>query len=158
MAEAKAEDERLVGDAQRQSHEMLADARQRADKIDSDARAHAERVTSEANEQAAQVNRDAEARRAELLSTLESERDQFAAKVDHLRDFESRFRGNFMSSLEEYLAKLRSATIEPDDVPTLMSAEDRSASATPRLDALLSKGRTASSTRPKTPDCVAFVV
>lgn len=152
VAEAKAESERLIGEAQKESHELVADARQRAEQIESDARSNAEQVendarsraeqvTNEANERADQVNRDAAARREEVFSTLEEEREKFAQQVDHLRGFESRFRETFTANLEDYLGKLRDGSIEPDDVPELMDDQERHGSATPRLDALLSKGQ-----------------
>lgn len=152
VAEAKADAERAVGEAQRQAHEVIADAQRRSEQLVSDAQSkanglvsdaeqHAERVTRDANAYAEQVNKDADARRQEVFATLENERDDFANKVDHLRQFESRFRETFISSLEDHLGRLRSGSMQPDDLPDLMNPGQRAASPTPRLDALMGKGQ-----------------
>ena len=75
------------------------------------------------------------------LDQLESpaERDEFRTKVDHLRDYESRFRETFLTSMQRQIDAVRSAQIAPDDLPELLRDDARGASATPRLDALLAR-------------------
>lgn len=141
IAEAKAEAERNIGEAQRQAHQTITDAQRRAEQAEAEARANADQVTRDASDRAAQVDRDSAARREELFTTLERERDEFANKVDHLRDFESRFRETFIAGLEDHLGRLRGGSAEPGDLPDLMNADQRKASPTPRLDALMGKSQ-----------------
>ena len=93
-----------------------------------------------AADRAAQVDKDAAARREELFTTLESERDELASRVDHLRDFEGRFRSTFTSNLQSHIDALTNNLIQPDDEPDLLKENMRGTSSTPRLDALLGKG------------------
>ncbi|MCC6496228.1 MAG: DivIVA domain-containing protein [Propionibacteriaceae bacterium] len=136
---ARAEAENVIDGANKKAHETLTDARTRADRIESEARVNAEKVTTEAQRRADAVNGQADARRAELFTALEQERDTLRGKVDHLRSFEATFRNNLANHLQSQIKALTEATLEPDDVPAILS-EPAPESATPRLDALLNEG------------------
>ena len=146
VAEAERQAAAKLEAAERQTQEMLLDARTRGDRVESEARVNAEkltadtnalveRLTSEAQANHDRVNSDAEARRAELFTTLESERDEFHGKVDRLRSFEADFRGRLTGYLRKQVEKVENDVWEPEDKPSLL--EERGASSTPRLDALL---------------------
>jgi DivIVA domain-containing protein len=139
VSTARAEAETVIDNANKKAHETLTDARTRADRVESEARVNAERVTTEAQHRADAVNGEADARRAELFTALEQERDTLRGKVDHLRSFEATFRSNMSNHLQSQIAALSETTIEPSDTPAILS-EPAPASATPRLDALLSEG------------------
>ncbi len=139
VSSARAEAESVIDNANKKAHEALTDARTRADRIESEARVNAEKVTTEAQQRADAVNGDADARRAELFTALEQERDILRTKVDHLRSFEAAFRSNMSNHLQSQIKALSEATIEPSDLPAILS-EPSPESATPRLDALLSEG------------------
>lgn len=139
-SEAQAHAAQVTEEADKRAHDLVADAEGRAERIESEARTGAETVTREAVERAAQVDRDAAARRDELFATLEAERDELARRVDHLRDFEGRFRSAFTANLQSHLEALANDTIQPVDEPDLLKDGVRGTSSTPRLDALLGKG------------------
>lgn len=150
VSEAEAEAQRKVTEAERRAQELTMDAQTRAEKIQSEARVEADQLTSQAKAQADQlttqaqqnserVNAEAEARRAELFASLEAERDQLVGKVDQLRAFEGNYRSTLTDHLRGQIERLENATFTPAEAPALLG-EQRSASATPRLDALLAEG------------------
>lgn len=139
VAGARAEAENVIDTANKKAHETLTDARTRADRVESEARINAEKVSSDAQHRADAVNGAADARRAELFTALEQERDVLRGKVDHLRSFESTFRGNLANHLQSQINALTEAALEPSDTPEIMNEPARE-SATPRLDALLGEG------------------
>ena len=137
---ARAEAENLIDSANRKAHETLTDARTRADRVESEARVNAEKLTAEAQQRADQINSDVAAKRAELFTQLEADRDTLRAKVDHLRSFETNYRTVLTNHLQSQLRAVGDGHLEPSDVPDLMR-EPAAASATPRLDALLSENQ-----------------
>ena len=136
VTDARAEAEKVFDNANRKAHETLTDARTRADRIESEARVNAEQVVAEAQSKADAVTNEAERRRSQMFSDLENERDSLRNKVEHLRRFEGSFRANLTNHLQTQLKAITDATFEPVDTPALLG-EASSASATPRLDALL---------------------
>ena len=129
----------MTTEAEQKAKEIVADAQTRGERVESEARVNAEKLTGDAEARAAQVDADAVARRAELFSTLEAERDDLSTRVDHLREFEGRFRQSFVGNLEQQLEALRSGSFAPEQLPELLGEGLRGQSATPRLDALLNK-------------------
>ena len=138
-----------VENANRESHQTITDAQTRADRIQSEARVNAERVTSDAQGRADNLDNEVKMRRAELFSGLEDERDQLQKNVGQLRDYESSFRRKFSDLIRQQLGSLESAQLEPESRPALVNDLDskrptsigRSASSTPRLDALMGDHR-----------------
>ncbi|WP_022909747.1 DivIVA domain-containing protein [Aestuariimicrobium kwangyangense] len=152
--------EGVVADAQRDAegmrNEAAADAKQTRDEADAYAAettkaadAKAEQITAEATSNAdslvaaaranaEQVEVDAKNRRTELFQTLESERDEFAGKVDQLKAWESDYRSSLTQHLRSQAEALESGQFQPGGNAALLG-DERSASATPRLDALLAQ-------------------
>ncbi len=136
-AEASAKADSTVEEASGRAHEALSGARSRAEEIEQQARAAADALTTETRAKAEALDVEIADRRTELFSALESERDELRGKVDHLRSFEERYRQSLSSQLRAQLESL-SAKAQPEDVPDLLG-EPAEASATPRLDALLTE-------------------
>ncbi len=124
-----------VEQASAEAHESLSAARSRAEEIETQARAAADALTAEAQARTEALHVEIDERRSELFSSLETERDDLRVKVDHLRSFEERYRQSLTTQLKAHLDSL-SGDARPDDVPDVMN-EPTTASATPRLDALL---------------------
>lgn len=133
-AEAEAESKRQAAEAA--AEQTTKDAEQRAAQIEADAKAEAERLRSEAKAEYEKVTTDAKNRRQEVFTTLENEREQFAAKIDALKKWESSYRGNLTQHLRNQADALENETMVPSDAPALLG-DERTSSATPRLDALL---------------------
>lgn len=135
-AEAERAAEETTKAAQERAAKIDTDAKQNAERLTTEARNQAERVTSEAKSNADQVNVDASKRREELFSTLETERDHFVGKIDELKAWEANYRTSLTEHLRKQAEAVESSKLAPKDAPALVDG-DRSASATPRLDALL---------------------
>ena len=75
----------------------------------------------------------------EQIEALVASFRELVGRVDHLRDFEARFRESFTGGLQRQLDALREGRFQPDDLPELAHDTHRGASATPRLDALLGR-------------------
>lgn len=140
-SEATTYADRVTSEAKAVAERTTREARDLAQRIEGEARSKAERTTSDAADRAAEVDKHTVARRQELFSTLEQERNELAGRVDHLRDFEKRFRDSFTSHLERQISALRDNKMMPADTPDLLKEGIRGSSATPRLDALLSNDR-----------------
>ncbi len=162
VADATAEAQRSLDEAKTRAHQITLDAQTRAERIESEARVnaeqvigeaanHANQVRSEAEDAAAKLRQDAQANadrvnydadnhRRELFTQLEAERDQLVGKVEQLRGFEANYRTNFVQHLEQGLEAVKSANLQPGELPELFRNRTAPQSNTPRLDALLAEG------------------
>jgi len=144
-SEAQFSAEEMLRKATESSVQVTAEAQSRAERVDHDARANAERLVQEAQQRAATIDSEIAARRAEVFGALDSERDVLFAKVEKLRTYEKSFRQTMTGYLKSQIERLESSQFSSDEVPELMQTPARtasewnsdSASATPRLDALL---------------------
>lgn len=153
VSEAQTEATQKVEEANRKAHETITDARTRAERMESEARVNAEQIrssartaadqlTTEAQERAGRLDGETAEKRVQLFADLESERDDLLGRVDHLRSFESSFRTNLSEHLQAQLNAITSASVEPGDVPSLVTdPRPESESQTPRLDALLAQNQ-----------------
>jgi len=144
-SEAQFSAEEMLRKATDSSAQMTSEAQGKAERMDRDARTNAERLVQEAQQRAATIDSEIAARRTEVFGALESERDVLFAKVEKLRTYEKSFRQTMTSYLKSQIDRLDSSKFAPDEVPELLQTPARtandwstdSASATPRLDALL---------------------
>ncbi|MGJ6981062.1 DivIVA domain-containing protein [Aestuariimicrobium soli] len=111
-------------------------ADEKAAQINAEAKAGADSLLAQARSNADQVEVDAKNRRSELFQALEAERDTFASKVDQLKAWESEYRTSLTQHLRSQADQLDSGEFQPGSAAALLG-EERHASATPRLDALL---------------------
>ena len=136
-ADAEADADRTRADARVQAEQLVEEATQKAARLDYEARNTADRVTAEAHENARRLIDEAQQRadaldgevaskRTELLSALESERDNLTASVSQLRGFESEYRANLTSQIQNHLESLQNLSLAP-----------QASGQTPRLDALM---------------------
>lgn len=123
-------------DAGRQAQETIADANTRAERLESEARVNAQQIVSEAQARADALDGQTASRRHELFSTMEQERDILTARVDHLRQWEAKYREAILSHLRGQMKLIDDSSFQGADTPELL-ADQRDVSASPRLDALL---------------------
>lgn len=136
ITDAEQEAAAKTAEAERIAAETKAAAESDAEEIRTTAQSEADKLLADAKANADQVEVDARSRREELFSTLESEREEFAGKVDRLKSWESKYRSGIAEYLRGQVSALESDNFEPGDAPGLLG-DERTASATPRLDALL---------------------
>lgn len=144
-SEAQFSAEEMLRKATDSSAQMTSEAQTKAERVDHDARTNAERLVQEAQQRAATIDSEIAARRTEVFGALEKERDVLFAKVEKLKTYEKSFRQTMTGYLKGQIERLDDAQFAPDDVPELLQTPARTASewnsdtasATPRLDALL---------------------
>ena len=155
-SEAEAHAAQVKSEAQFAAEEMLrkstesavamgSEAQAKAERIDREARINAERLVQEAQQRAVTFDSEIAARRSEVFGALDHERDALFAKVEKLRTYEKSFRQTMTGYLKSQIERLESSQFAPEEAPDLLQTPARtanewntdSASATPRLDALL---------------------
>ncbi|MDR0783063.1 MAG: DivIVA domain-containing protein [Propionibacteriaceae bacterium] len=144
-SEAQFSAEEMLRKATDSASQINGDAQERADRIDREARTNAERLVQEAQQRAITIDSEISARRSEVFGALEHERDLLFAKVEKLRTYEKSFRQTMTGYLKSQIERLDSSQFAPEEIPDLLQTPARtandwsgeSASATPRLDALL---------------------
>ena len=104
----------------------VAEARNTADRVTAEAHENARRLIDEAQQRADALDGEVASKRTELLSALESERDNLTASVSQLRGFESEYRANLTSQIQNHLESLQNLSLAP-----------QASGQTPRLDALM---------------------
>ena len=127
----KEEIDRMVREAEEHAAEdkerrEAAEARNTADRVTAEAHENARRLIDEAQQRADALDGEVASKRTELLSALESERDNLTASVSQLRGFESEYRANLTSQIQNHLESLQNLSLAP-----------QASGQTPRLDALM---------------------
>lgn len=135
---AEADARKTREDADTYAAETTKAADEKSARIGAEAQQNADTLLANAKSNADQVETDAKTRRSELFQTLEAERDEFAGKVDQLKAWEGEYRSSITKHLREQAEALESGVFSPASNAALLG-DERSTSATPRLDALLAE-------------------
>jgi DivIVA domain-containing protein len=105
-AQAKAEADRLVSEAQQAAETTVAEANDRSTRQLADAEARSKQLQDESAARAAQTVQDAEQRAATITAQFEQRKAALERRVEELRTFEREYRTRLKSYLESQLRDL----------------------------------------------------